>query len=129
MWVEQPVLAKNAHLQGKSIREFAAAQGKGIIDAFLDLVVEEHLDTVFLLGYWVREQGIMPLEQAVRRLTFESATAFGIYDRRLLRPGMVADVTIFDRKLSGRSQRTWCMTSWLVAGVSKSWRPAFTTPL
>jgi N-acyl-D-aspartate/D-glutamate deacylase len=44
----------------------------------------------------VREQGIMPLEQAVRRLTFESATAFGIYDRGLLRPGMVADITIFD---------------------------------
>jgi N-acyl-D-aspartate/D-glutamate deacylase len=139
MWIEQPVLAKNAPLKGKSIRELATAQGKGIIDAFLDLVVEEHLDTVFLLGennvdteavatilnypnaivglsdggahvqfhggygystrllgYWVREQGIMPLEQAVRRLTFESATAFGIYDRGLLRPGMVADITIFD---------------------------------
>ena len=49
-----------------------------------------------LLGYWVREQGIMSLEHAVRRLTFESASAFGIYDRGLLRPGMAADVTIFD---------------------------------
>ena len=38
----------------------------------------------------------MSLEQAVRRLTFESASTFGIYDRGLLRPGMAADMTIFD---------------------------------
>ena len=49
-----------------------------------------------LLGYWVREQGIMSLEKAVRRLTFESASVFGIHDRGLLRPGMAADITIFD---------------------------------
>jgi N-acyl-D-amino-acid deacylase len=49
-----------------------------------------------LLGYWVREKGIMSLEQAVRRLTFDSATAFGIYDRGLLQPGLAADLVIFD---------------------------------
>ena len=49
-----------------------------------------------LLGYWVREQKIMSLEQAVRRLTFDSGNAFGIYDRGLLQPGMAADVVIFD---------------------------------
>jgi N-acyl-D-aspartate/D-glutamate deacylase len=49
-----------------------------------------------MLGYWVRERGIMPLEQAVRRLTFDSATAFGIYDRGLLQPGMAADLVVFD---------------------------------
>jgi N-acyl-D-aspartate/D-glutamate deacylase len=49
-----------------------------------------------LLGHWVREKGIMSLEQAVRRLTFDSATAFGIYDRGLLQPGMAADIVIFD---------------------------------
>ena len=49
-----------------------------------------------LLGYWVREKGIMSLELAVRRLTFDSATAFGIYDRGLLQPGMAADLVIFD---------------------------------
>jgi len=38
-----------------------------------------------LLGHWVREQHIMSLEQAVRCLTFESASTFGIYDRGLLR--------------------------------------------
>jgi N-acyl-D-aspartate/D-glutamate deacylase len=49
-----------------------------------------------LLGHWVRDEGIMSLEQAVRRLTFESATVFGLFDRGLLRPGMAADITIFN---------------------------------
>ena len=138
-WVDEPVLEKNRSLKGKSIHEIAREQGKGIIDAFLDLAVEENLDTAFimgennvdkdavskilnypsaivglsdggahvqfhggygystrLLGYWVREQEIMSLEKAVRRLTFESASAFGIFDRGMLRPGMAADITIFD---------------------------------
>src|SRR5712692_4145707 len=38
----------------------------------------------------------MSLEKAVRRLTFDSASAFGIYDRGMLRPGMAADITVFD---------------------------------
>src|SRR5947207_15218815 len=38
----------------------------------------------------------MSLEQAVRRLTFDSASTFGLYDRGLLRPGMAADIAIFD---------------------------------
>ena len=49
-----------------------------------------------LLSEWVREKKAMSLEQAVRRLTFESASTFGLYDRGLLRPGMVADIVIFD---------------------------------
>src|SRR5439155_686124 len=49
-----------------------------------------------LLSEWVREKQVMSLETAVRRLTFESASTFGLYDRGLLRPGMVADIVIFD---------------------------------
>ncbi|HWB51852.1 MAG TPA: amidohydrolase family protein [Stellaceae bacterium] len=49
-----------------------------------------------LLSEWVREKKVMSLEQAVRRLTFESASIFGLYDRGLLRPGMVADIVVFD---------------------------------
>ena len=49
-----------------------------------------------LLGEWVREKQVMSLEQAVRRLTFDSASTFGLYDRGLLRPGMAADIAIFD---------------------------------
>jgi N-acyl-D-aspartate/D-glutamate deacylase len=49
-----------------------------------------------LLSEWVRDKRVMSLEQAVRRLTFDSASTFGLYDRGLLRPGMAADIVIFD---------------------------------
>src|SRR4029077_5955577 len=45
---------------------------------------------------WVRERGIMPLEEAIRKLTFVPASLFGIYDRGLVRPGMAADLMVFD---------------------------------
>jgi N-acyl-D-aspartate/D-glutamate deacylase len=49
-----------------------------------------------LLSEWVREKHVMSLEHAVRRLTFDSASALGLYDRGLLRPGMAADIVVFD---------------------------------
>ena len=52
--------------------------------------------TTRLLGEWVREKQVLTLEHAVRRLTFDSASALGLYDRGLLRPGMAADIVIFD---------------------------------
>ena len=38
----------------------------------------------------------MPLEEAVAKLTFRVASLFGLGDRGLLRPGMAADVAVFD---------------------------------
>lgn len=49
-----------------------------------------------LLSYWVRERKIMALEDAIRKLTFMPASIFGIADRGLLRPGMAADIFVFD---------------------------------
>jgi N-acyl-D-aspartate/D-glutamate deacylase len=132
--LEESALPQNRELKGKDIATLATARGREPLDTFLDLAVEEELNTQFslgqinihteavaailnspytvvglsdggahvqfhsevgystrLLGYWVREQGIMPLEKAVRRLTFDSASAYGIYDRGLLQPGMAAD--------------------------------------
>jgi N-acyl-D-amino-acid deacylase len=139
MSVNEPVLPKNKPLQFKTIGEIAKLQGKRVIDAFLDLVVEEKLQTRFLLaesniddealrriltypnafiglgdggahvqfhggygyttrllGEWVREKQALTLEQAVKRLTFESASLFGISDRGLLREGLAADIVLFD---------------------------------
>ena len=49
-----------------------------------------------LLGNWVRERGIMPIEQAVRKLTGEPADMFGFVGRGYLREGNWADVCVFD---------------------------------
>lgn len=139
MEIVEPQLPKNKGLQGKNVAQLAAETGKDALDAFLDLMVEEELNTVFvlteinvdpdavatllsspytvvglsdggahvqfdsgvsfstrLLGYWVREKHIMPLEAAVHQITANSAAAFGIYDRGMLRPGLAADIAIWD---------------------------------
>jgi N-acyl-D-aspartate/D-glutamate deacylase len=50
----------------------------------------------FYLTYWVREQERWPLEEAVRRLTSDTAQLFGIRDRGVLAPGAFADVNVLD---------------------------------
>ncbi len=49
-----------------------------------------------ILGKYVRDEKLMPLEEAVRRFTSRPAARVGIADRGILRPGLKADVTIFD---------------------------------
>jgi N-acyl-D-amino-acid deacylase len=49
-----------------------------------------------LLSTWVRERQLMSLEEAVYRLTFNLASVFGMRDRGLIRPGMQADLVVFD---------------------------------
>jgi N-acyl-D-aspartate/D-glutamate deacylase len=48
------------------------------------------------LGCWVRDHGIMSLEEAVNKLTFRVASVFGLSDRGLLRAGFAADIAVFD---------------------------------
>jgi len=49
-----------------------------------------------LLGNWVRDRELMPLERAIRKLTGEPADMFGFEKRGYLRPGNFADVCVFD---------------------------------
>jgi N-acyl-D-amino-acid deacylase len=49
-----------------------------------------------LLGHWVRAEQAMTLEAAVRKITFDIASFWGLKGRGLLREGWCADVCIFD---------------------------------
>jgi N-acyl-D-aspartate/D-glutamate deacylase len=49
-----------------------------------------------LLGEYVRERRLLSLEEAVRELTFNVASVFGIKDRGLVWPGWRADLVLFD---------------------------------
>jgi N-acyl-D-amino-acid deacylase len=51
-----------------------------------------------VLGVYVRETGVLRLEDAVRKMTSLNAAKLGIKDRGQLRPGDAADVTVFDPK-------------------------------
>ncbi len=49
-----------------------------------------------VLSRFVREQGVLTLPDAIRKMTSLPAQAMGFYQRGVLKPGMVADITIFD---------------------------------
>jgi N-acyl-D-amino-acid deacylase len=49
-----------------------------------------------ILGKYVREEGVLTLEDAVRRMTSFPAQRLGLTDRGLLKPGMWADIVVFD---------------------------------
>ncbi len=49
-----------------------------------------------ILGHYVRDEHLLTLEEAVRKMTSKAATRVHLADRGILRPGMMADITIFD---------------------------------
>ncbi|HEY1431198.1 MAG TPA: amidohydrolase family protein [Stellaceae bacterium] len=51
-----------------------------------------------LLSYWVRNKQQFTLEEAVRMLTFDNASAWELPDRGLVRVGYIADLVVFDEK-------------------------------
>jgi hypothetical protein len=63
--------------------------------AHLSQIADSSIHT-HLLGYWVRDRQEFTLEEAVRMITLAPALAWGFHDRGLLRPGMAADLNVFD---------------------------------
>jgi N-acyl-D-amino-acid deacylase len=49
-----------------------------------------------ILGHYVRDEKLLPLEEAVRKMTSKAASRVHLNDRGILRPGMKADIAIFD---------------------------------
>ena len=57
-----------------------------------------------IMGKYVRDEHVMPLEEAVRKATSAVATRLSIPDRGVLRGGMFADIAVFDpRTIADRS--------------------------
>jgi N-acyl-D-aspartate/D-glutamate deacylase len=78
--------------------------GLGDGGAHLDMLCDCGYPT-YLLGTWVRERKALSLAEAVRRMTSDPADFFGIRDRGRLKPGLAADVTIFDPASVGSAGR------------------------
>ena len=49
-----------------------------------------------MLSYWVRARQAFTLEEAVRKLSFDNASAWELHDRGLVRTGFRADLVVFD---------------------------------
>ena len=71
-----------------------------------------------LLGTWVRDRGVMPLERAVRKLTGEPADLFGFVRRGYLREGAGPTCACSTRRRSAPDRCGGCATSRREANAS-----------
>lgn len=71
------------------------AIGLGDSGAHVGLIMDASLPTWFLL-HWVRDRAKYTIQDAIRRMTSDTAALFGISDRGVLRPGAFADVNVLD---------------------------------
>ena len=49
-----------------------------------------------ILGHYVRDEHLLTLEEAIRKMTSQPAARVHLNDRGILRPGMMADIAVFD---------------------------------
>jgi N-acyl-D-amino-acid deacylase len=68
------------------------------------------------LGLYVREKKLVSLEDAIRKMSSLPAQTFRLYDRGLLRPGLAADIVIFDEKTIG-DRATFQQPKQFAAGI------------
>jgi N-acyl-D-amino-acid deacylase len=73
-----------------------------------------------VLGRYVREQGVLSLEEAVRKMTGLAAEHMGFADRGVIRPGAAADLVLFD-PATVLDNATPQDPSALSSGVAKVW--------
>jgi len=73
-----------------------------------------------ILGKYVRDEQVIPLEDAVRKMTSAVATRLSLNERGLLKPGMFADVVIFDPKTIA-DRATYEQPKQLSVGVRDVW--------
>ncbi len=71
---------------------------------------------VKVLGHYARDEGVLTLEEAVRKMTSLPAQALGLKDRGLIREGLAADIAVFD-PLTVRDTNTFEYPKSYAAGV------------
>ena len=65
-------------------------------------------ESSYVLSQWVRERGLLTLEDAVRRMSFQPARILGLHDRGLVQQGMAADLVVFDLARIGVGEDEAC---------------------
>jgi N-acyl-D-amino-acid deacylase len=73
-----------------------------------------------VLGKYVREEQVLPLEDAVRKMSAAAADRLGLRDRGVLRAGMLADVVVFDPETI-RDNATFERPHQLSTGIRDVW--------
>ena len=82
----------------KALRDLFAGgvfPGVGDAGAHVSMVMDAGWAT-FVLSHWVREDGLYTMGQGIQRMTGGPARILGLTDRGALKPGMRADINVFD---------------------------------
>jgi N-acyl-D-amino-acid deacylase len=58
--------------------------------------VSFELEKARYLGHYVRDLGLLPIEEAIGRITSVPARRYGLADRGVIAEGMAADIVVFD---------------------------------
>ena len=95
MFFRQPIANENQDHVLEMIKHPRSVVTFSDSGAHVAQIMDSSLQT-HLLSYWVREKQALSLENAVRQITYNTATMWGLHDRGLLREGMAADVVVFD---------------------------------
>ena len=93
--VSWPLLNQSVEAIGEMLTQPEVLSGLADAGAHVGQTMDASAPT-YLLTYWVREREKLTLEDAVRRLTSDTAATFGIADRGVLREGAFADVNVID---------------------------------
>jgi N-acyl-D-aspartate/D-glutamate deacylase len=95
LFIQPSLYPQDEEMLLRALRHPRAVMTLSDSGAHLSQIADSSIHT-HLLGYWVRDRQEFTLEEAVRMITLAPALAWGFSDRGLLRPGMVADLNIFD---------------------------------
>lgn len=90
-----PFLNQDAEAIAGMLSEPVVLMGLADAGAHVGLTMDASAPT-WLLCHWVRDRGVLSLEDAVRRLSSDTANTFGIADRGVLRAGAFADLNVID---------------------------------
>jgi N-acyl-D-aspartate/D-glutamate deacylase len=90
-----PFLNQDADAIAGMLAEPVVLMGLADAGAHVGLTMDASAPT-WLLCHWVRDRGLLSLEDAVRRLSSDTASTFGIEGRGVLRAGAFADLNVID---------------------------------
>jgi N-acyl-D-aspartate/D-glutamate deacylase len=90
-----PLLNQSVDAIGEMLGQPEVLSGLADAGAHVGQTMDASAPT-YLLTYWVRERELLTLPDAIRRLTSDTASTFGIPDRGVLRAGAFADLNVID---------------------------------
>jgi N-acyl-D-aspartate/D-glutamate deacylase len=93
--VNWPVMNRDEAAVADMLRNPTTVLGLADAGAHATQIMDASQST-YLLSHWVRDREVLQLEEAVRRLSSDTAGLVGLRDRGVLREGAFADINVID---------------------------------